>query len=104
MAWPQNGTSNTRLGIALDRLTGLTLKYENSSTTEDGSFETEFTAGLLESYNFTKQTKRRRTPAPQQSSVQWASEVFPGIQRGNVDALNTDEFFSLQLPISRRIY
>ncbi len=104
MGWQHNGTSNTRLGIALDRLTGLTLKYENSWSTEDGSFEKEFTTGLLESYKFVKQTQGRRLPSSEQSWVQWASEVFADIQRGNVKALNTDEYFSLQLPISRRMY
>lgn len=104
MGWPHNGSSNTRLGIALDRLTGLTLKYENSWTTEDGSFEKEFTTGLLESYKFTKQTQGRRSPSGEQSWVQWASEVFADILRGNVKELNTDEYFSLQLPISRRMY
>lgn len=104
MGWPHNGTSNTRLGVALDRLTGLTLKYENSWTTEDGSFEKEFTTGLLESYKFTKQTQGRRSPAMEQSWVQWASEVYADIQRGNVKELNTDEYYSLQLPISRRMY
>ncbi len=104
MGWPHNGTSNTRLGIALDRLTGLTLKYENSWTTEDGNFEKEFTTGLLESYKFTKQTQGRRSPSMEQSWVQWASEVYTDIQRGNVKELNTDEYYSLQLPISRRMY
>lgn len=104
MGWPHNGSSNTRLGVALDRLTGLTLKYENSWTTEDGSFEKEFTTGLLESYKFTKQTQGRRSAAGEQSWVQWASEVFADILRGNVKELNTDEYYSLQLPISRRMY
>jgi hypothetical protein len=104
MGWPHNGSSTTRLGIALDRLTGLTLKYENSWTTEDGSFEKEFTTGVLESYNFAKQVQGRRSASSVFSWVQWASEVFADIQRGNVKELNTDEYFSLQLPISRRIY
>ncbi|MCM2374699.1 replication initiator protein A [Rhodopirellula sp. ICT_H3.1] len=104
MGWPHNGSSTTRLGIALDRLTGLTLKYENSWTTEDGSFEKEFTTGILESYNFAKQVQGRRSGSSVFSWVQWASEVFADIQRGNVKELNTDEYFSLQLPISRRIY
>ncbi|MEZ6125776.1 MAG: hypothetical protein R3C49_21750 [Planctomycetaceae bacterium] len=95
MGWPHNGSSNTRLGVALDRLTGLTLKYENSWTTEDGSFEKEFTTGLLESYKFTKQTQGRRSAAGEQSWVQWASEVFADILRGNVKELNTDEYYSL---------
>jgi len=104
MGWPVNGTSSQRLQIALDRLTGLTLKYENSWTTEDGSFEKEFTTGILDSYRFTRQTRGRRNSTAQSSWIQWASEVFADIQRGNVRELNTDEFYGLRLPISRRMY
>lgn len=104
MGWPHNGTSSKRLSVALDRLAGLALKYENSWTTEDGTFEKEFTTGLLESYKFTRQTRGRRSREAEQSWIQWASEVFADIQRGNVKELDTDRFFSLRLPISRRMY
>lgn len=104
MKWPHNGSSNQRLAIALDRLTGLTLKYENSWSTEAGTFEKEFTTGLLESYQLTKQVRGRGERSRETSWFQWASEVFADIQRGNVRTLNTDQFFSLQRPISRRMY
>ncbi|QDT40323.1 Replication initiator protein A [Gimesia alba] len=104
MKWPHNGSSNQRLAIALDRLTGLTLKYENSWSTEAGTFEKEFTTGLLESYQLTKQVRGRGERSREASWFQWASEVFADIQRGNVRTLNTDQFFSLQRPISRRMY
>ena len=104
MGWPHNGTSGTRLSVALDRLTGLTLKYENSWTTDDGAFVKEFTTGLLESYKITRQTRGRRSRNGEKSWIQWTSEVFADIQRGNVKALNTDEFFSLEKPVSQRMY
>lgn len=104
MGWPHNGTSNARLGIALDRLTGLSLKYENSWTTEDGSFEKEFTTGLLESYRFVRKTAGKGSAPAERSWVQWASEVFADIRRGNVKELDTGEFYSLTLPLSRRMY
>lgn len=104
MKWPHNGNSNQRLAIALDRLTGLTLKYENSWSTEVGTFEKEFTTGLLESYQLTKQMRGRRERNAESSWFQWASEVFADIKRGNVRALNTEQFFALERPISRRMY
>jgi len=104
MDWPHNGTSTRRLLIALDRLTGLKLKYENSWTTEDGEFRKEFTTGLLESYRFTQQTRGARSVDSERSWVQWSSEVFADIQRGNVKMLNTGEFYSLKRPVSRRMY
>ncbi|MCA9069980.1 MAG: replication initiator protein A [Planctomycetaceae bacterium] len=104
MGWQLSGTSNQRLSVALDRLQGLTLKYENAWTGEDGAFEKEFTTGLIESYKLVKRTQgRSKKPAPE-SFIQWASEVFSDIQRGNVRELNTDEFFALSLPLSRRMY
>lgn len=102
--WPHNGASNRRLSIALDRLQGLTLKYENSWTTNDGEFEKEFTTGLLDSYEIVKPSQHRDADDRGESSVVWASEVFADIQRGNVKELNTDRFFSLDLPIARRLY
>ncbi|NQV28306.1 MAG: replication initiator protein A [Rhodopirellula sp.] len=104
MGWPANGSSNRRLQIALDRLTGLTLKYENSWTTESGAFKKEFTTGILESYSFTRQTRGRKDPDAERSWIQWASEVFADIQRGNVKELDTSKFYSLKLPVSRRMY
>jgi hypothetical protein len=104
MGWPRNGTSNNRLSVALDRLTGLKLKYENSWTSQDGTFQKEFTTGLLDSYNFVKQTHGRRNRDHEESWIQWASEVFVDIQRGNVKELNTVEFFSLHRPVSQRMY
>ena len=104
MGWPGNGSSSRRLQIALDRLTGLTLKYENSWTTESGAFKKEFTTGILESYSFTRQTRGRRNSDADRSWVQWASEVFADIQRGNVKELDTSEFYGLKLPVSRRMY
>lgn len=104
MRWPQNGTSTRRLSMALDRLTGLTLKYENSWTDGDGEFQKEFTTGLLESYRFTRQTRGRHRPEAERSWIQWSSEVFADIQRGNVRELDTDQFYGLTLPISRRMY
>lgn len=104
MGWPGNGTSNDRLRIALDRLTGLSLKYENSWTTEDGAFQKEFTTGLIESYRFVRQTRGARPDTAERCWVQWASEVFADIRRGNVKELNAAEFFSLQLPLARRMY
>lgn len=104
MDWPNNGTSSQRLSVALDRLTGLKLKYENSWTTEDGEFRKDFTTGLLESYRFTQRTRGRRLTNAEQSWVQWSSEVFADVQRGNVKMLDTGEFYSLKLPVSRRMY
>lgn len=104
MRWPQNGTSGSRLSVALDRLAGLTLRYDNSWTTEDGAFEKQFTTGLLESYSLKRQTRGRRKRNAERSWVQWASGVFADLQRGNVKELNTDRYYSLNLAVSKRLY
>lgn len=103
MGWPSNGNSSERLGIALDRLKGLTLKYENAWTNGKNTYEKEFTTGLLDSYQFVVQTMGT-IEGRAQSWVQWASEVFVDIQQGNVKELNTDRYFSLDRPIARRLY
>ena len=103
MGWPSNGNSSERLGVALDRLKGLTLKYENAWTTGKNKYEKEFTTGLLDSYQFVVQTMGNGE-GKAESWVQWASEVFADIQQGNVKELNTDRYFSLDRPIARRLY
>jgi hypothetical protein len=103
MGWPSNGNSSERLGVALDRLKGLTLKYENAWTTGKNKYEKEFTTGLLDSYQFVVQTMGT-SEGKAESWVQWASEVFADIQQGNVKELNTDRYFSLDRPIARRLY
>lgn len=105
MGWPSNGNSSQRLSVALDRLKGLTLKYENAWTKGKNQYEKEFTTGLLDSYQFVTQTAGiGGHQGRSQSWVQWASEVFADIQEGNVKELNTDRSFSLDRPIARRMY
>lgn len=104
MRWPHNGASNRRLSIALDRLKGLVLKYENSWTSRAGRFEKEFTTGLLDSYQLVTQSDRQGAEDPSESWVVWASEVFADIQQGNVKELDTEQFFRLDRPIARRLY
>ncbi len=104
MGWPSNGNSTKRLSIALDRLKGLTLKYEKAWATGGNRYEKEFTTGLLDSYQFVVQTAGSGDEPKAQSWIQWASEVFADIQQGNVKELNTDRYFSLDLPIARRLY
>ena len=104
MGWENNGESNKRLSIAIDRLKGLTLKYENAWTGGDDRFEKEFTTGLLDSANLVVQTRGNPGAGKIQSWVQWASEVFADIRRGNVKDLDTDRYFSLDLPLAQRLY
>lgn len=102
MGWPVNGNSSKRLSIALDRLEGLTLKYENAWTTGDNRFKKEFTTGLLDSYELV--SSAMAGASGETSWVQWSAEVFTDIQNGNVKELDTDRFFSLDRPISKRLY
>ena len=102
MGWPVNGNSSKRLSIALDRLEGLTLKYENAWTTGDNRFKKEFTTGLLDSYELV--SSAMAGASGERSWVQWSAEVFTDIQNGNVKELDTDRFFSLDRPISKRLY
>lgn len=102
MGWPVNGNSSKRLSIALDRLEGLTLKYENAWTTGDNRFKKEFTTGLIDSYELV--SSAMAGASGETSWVQWSAEVFTDIQNGNVKELDTDRFFSLDRPISKRLY
>lgn len=102
MGWPVNGNSSKRLSIALDRLEGLTLKYENAWTTGDNRFKKEFTTGLLDSYELVSSSMAGASG--ESSWVQWSAEVFTDIQNGNVKELDTQRFFSLDRPISKRLY
>lgn len=103
MGWPHNGSSKRQLLVGLDRLSGVKLKYENSWGSTDGKkFEKVFHTGILDSYQLTQATGN--SPERKKSWVHWSSEVFADIQSGNVKELNTEEFFSLRLPLARRLY
>ena len=102
MGWPVNGNSSRRLSISLDRLKGLTLKYENAWTTGGDRFKKEFTTGLLDSYQLVSCAAAGSDG--ETSWIQWSSEVFSDIQNGNVKELDTERFFSLRRPISKRLY
>ena len=96
MGWPNNGNSNEQLAVALDRLKGLTLKYENAWTTGGDQFKKEFNTGLLDSYEFV--TKTGSSGGLVTSWIQWASEIFADIQQGNVKQLDTERFFRTEVP------
>lgn len=105
MNWPNDSTSKRQLKVGLDRLSGVKLKYENSWSTSSGeTYEKEFLTGLLDSYMLTTpkvgQAHRSITPC----WVQWSAEVFADIQAGNVKELNTNQFFALKYPLTRRMY
>ena len=104
LGWPSNGNRNERLRVALDRLKGLTLKYENAWTRGGDKFEKELTTNLLDAYQFVRQTDGDPAEGKETSWIQWASEVFADMKRGNVKELNTDRYFSFSRPISRRLY
>ena len=104
LGWPSNGNRNERLRVTLDRLKGLTLKYENAWTRGGDKFEKELTTNLLDAYQFVRQTDGDPADGKETSWIQWASEVFADMQRGNVKELNTDRYFSFSRPISRRLY
>ena len=101
MRWPHNGGSNRRLAVALDRLQGLSLKYENSWTADGVRYEKEFTTGLLDSYSLVTGGQSGRD---QTSWAVWAAEVFADIRSGNVKELDTDRYFALDRPVARRLY
>ena len=105
MGWVDNGRSRRQLRQGLDRLSGVKLKYENSWSTDDGQkYEKEFITGILDSYELKTAVNQGVGTDLEFSWVQWSAEVFADIQKGNVKELNTAEFFSLKLPLSRRMY
>ena len=102
MNWPHNGSSKRQLQTGLDRLCGVKLKYENSWQTEGEDYAKVFHTGVLDSYQLTtaKGDHHERT----NSWILWSAKVYADIRSGNVKELNTDDFFSLKLPLARRLY
>lgn len=105
MEWPNDSTSKRQLQVGLDRLRNVSLKYENSWSTSAGqTYEKEFSTGILDSYQLTTlrsgQSRRSKEPC----WVQWSAEVFADIQAGNVQELDTTQFFALKHPLAQRMY
>ncbi|MEP3479746.1 MAG: replication initiator protein A [Fuerstiella sp.] len=105
LGWPDNGRSRRQLREGLDRLAGVRLKFENSWSTDEGKqYEREFNTGILDSYELRVANDGQGADSRELTAIQWSAEVFADIQRGNVKELNTAEFFSLERPLSRRLY
>ena len=104
MDWPNDSTSKRQLRVGLDRLQGVNLKYENSWTRSGKDYEKEFSTGILDSYQITTLKSGQSAKSALPCWIQWSAEVFTDIQSGNVKELNTQQFFSLKYPLSRRMY
>ena len=105
LGWADNGRSRRQLREGLDRLAGVKLKFENSWQSEEGrAYEREFVTGILDGYDLNAVRDGEKPGKREFTSVQWSAEVFADIQRGNVKELNTNEYFALQRPLSRRMY
>lgn len=104
LGWADNGRSRRQLREGLDRLAGVQLTFENSWRSSDGKeFEREFVTGILDGYEL-RVAKDGDSDSRELTAIQWSAEVFADIQRGNVKELNTGEYYSLKLPLSRRLY
>ncbi len=105
LGWADNGRSRRQLRNGLDRLAGVKLKFENSWQNDEGrEYEREFVTGLLDGYDLNAVKEGSEPGSREVTTIQWSAEVFADIQRGNVKELNTNEYFSLDLPLSRRMY
>lgn len=105
LGWKDNGRSRRQLREGLDRLAGVRLKFENSWRSEEGKeYEREFVTGILDNYELRIAKEGDGPDSRETTSIQWSAEVFADIRRGNVKELNTAEYFSLKLPLSRRLY
>ena len=103
MNWPHTGQSRKQLERGLDRLQAVTMRFENSWKNADGgSYEKTFATSLLDSYALTRQKGADRDDSL--SWFVWAAKVFTDICSGSVRELNTDVYFALNSPISRRMY
>lgn len=105
LGWADNGENRRRLRTGLDRLAGVRLTFENSWQSEEGKdYEREFNTAILDNYEVNVARNGEGADSRELTTIVWAAEVFNDIRRGNIKELNTDEFFSLKRPLSRRIY
>ena len=103
MNWQHSGASRKQLERGLDRLQAITMTFENSWKNADGkTYEKTLATNLLDSYALTRRKGTDRDDCL--SWFQWSAKVFADIRSGSVRELNTDVYFTLNSPISRRMY
>lgn len=106
MRWSPNSRSYERFRDVLERLSALRLIYRNAWwDSHTRGFETEFSTGLIASYELTRQrTGRRKAGTLPPSWIVWNPNFFESLQAGSVKRLNLEQVFSLKLPASQQMY
>ncbi len=105
MGWPHKGDSMERLKTALDRLTSVTIRSRNVIFNKETQEFWDVAFHILEGYQLYKLVPHA---SPQKAFefnfVTWSEVVWTLIVQGQLKDLNTRFYFSLERPISRRLY
>jgi hypothetical protein len=105
LGWPLNASSYDKIKRAFARLNAVTIQSENVFWDERaGSFvATGF--HLIEEYKLiTKPGRRKNGDDGALSWFRWGEPLWGSFRQGNLKPISLDFYFSLNLPIARRLY
>lgn len=107
MGWDRTGKSYNRVREALDRLAGV---YIRTDAFWDNRLKQNVSQGfhILESYLIAEGRRGRKKAADQMdlsfSTFTWNETIFNSFQGGYIKLLDTERYFRLTLPTSKRAY
>lgn len=98
--WSTEGRNYTRLSKALDRLSGVRIRAENSFYDNSSKTNTTRNFGIIDAYEI----KNGRGVAGKQSFFIWSEVLFNSFKAGYIKKLDHEFYFGLQSAVARRLY
>ena len=99
LGWEDESWNYHRIIKALDRWTGVTLKYENAW------WDTERKAWANETFHIIERlTEIKGEDGKERAAFVWSEVIFNNLQKGHLKTLDMDIYRSLSNPVAKRLY
>ena len=99
LGWEDESWNYHRIITALDRWTGVTLKYENAW------WDAERKAWANETFHIIERlTEIKDAEGKERAAFVWSEVIFNNLQKGHLKTLDMDIYRSLKNPVAKRLY
>jgi hypothetical protein len=108
MGWGLDGKSYERIEQGLDRLSGVRIKAKNAFWNNEKKKYVTVNFGIIDDYYlYDEKPGKKRDIAQEEipiSNFSWNEVLFNSFKAGNIKTIDTEFYFTLKSPITKRLY
>jgi hypothetical protein len=108
MGWRLDGKSYERIEQGLDRLSGVRIKAKNAFWDNEKKKYVTVNFGIIDDYYlYDEKPGKKRDIAQEEipiSNFSWNEVLFNSFKAGNIKTIDTEFYFTLKSPITKRLY